>query len=141
MWLNRNTKVLDSFPHKNGNSIPVLYDQVTQCLGSLTISLICATSEWFPQHTRQESYGSHMIAGVHNISCVNCCTCTYFFWKQTASFLLIKFVSNLLDPWPRSEGSCKIGLSFLPFVLRSVLQCVHKFSWNWPSFFWKLAWC
>ena len=112
MWLNRNTKVLDSFPHKNGNSIHVPCDQVTQCLGSLIISLICATSEWCPQHTRQESYGSHMIAGVHSIACVNCCTCTYFFWKQTGSFLSIKFVSKLLDPWPWSEGSCKIGSDF-----------------------------
>ena len=42
MWLSRNTKVLDSFsPQKWGNLIS---DQVTQCPGSLTFSLISVTS-------------------------------------------------------------------------------------------------
>ena len=44
MWLTRNTKVLDSFPLKNGKFMPVLCDQVTQCLGSLRISLVSVTN-------------------------------------------------------------------------------------------------
>ena len=44
MWLTRNTKVLHSFPLKNGKFTPVLCDQVNQCLGLLTIRLASATS-------------------------------------------------------------------------------------------------
>ena len=44
MWLSRNTKLLDSFPLKNGKLKPALCDQVTQCSGSLTISSACAIS-------------------------------------------------------------------------------------------------
>ena len=32
-----------------------------------------------------------MIAHVHNIARVNCCTCTYFFQKQTGSLLTTPF--------------------------------------------------
>ena len=45
----------------------------------LTISLVCVTSMM-----RKKNYGSHMIAHAHKITNVNCCTCTYFFPKQTA---------------------------------------------------------
>ena len=45
MWLSRTTKVVDSSPPlKNGKFKPVLCDQVTQCLGSLTISPVTTTS-------------------------------------------------------------------------------------------------
>ena len=44
MWLSRHTKVLDSFPLKNGKFTHVLCDQVTWCLGLLTISLVSAIS-------------------------------------------------------------------------------------------------
>ena len=43
MWLTRNTTVLDSIPLKNGKFMPVLCDQVTQCSGLQTISLVSAT--------------------------------------------------------------------------------------------------
>ena len=44
MWLSRNTEVLDSFPLKNEKFMPILCDEVTQCLGSLTISPVIVTS-------------------------------------------------------------------------------------------------
>ena len=43
MWSNRNTKVLDCFSPQNGKLTLVLCDQVTQCLSSLTISLVSTT--------------------------------------------------------------------------------------------------
>ena len=54
MWFSINTKILNSFPLKNGKFMPVLCDQVTQCLDSLTIKLVSATStnDIPPHHTR-----------------------------------------------------------------------------------------
>ena len=58
MWLSRNTKVLDSFsPQKWGN---VISDQVTQCPGSLTFSLIIVTSiNDVPQYKARELWIAH----------------------------------------------------------------------------------
>ena len=58
MWLNRNTKVFDSY-------LPQKWEVIacSMCLGSPT--------------------RSHIIAHCHNIARVDCCTCTYFFPKQT----------------------------------------------------------
>ena len=45
------------------------------------------------------------------------------------------FSHCLLDPWPRPEGSYKIGS-----VCRSVFPSVRKFSQNWViSFFVKIS--
>ena len=44
IWLSRNTIISNYFPLKNGTFMPVLCDQVTQCLSSLTISLVSTTS-------------------------------------------------------------------------------------------------
>ena len=46
IWLSRHTKVLDSFPplFRNAKLMLVLCDQVTQYLGSLTISPVSTTS-------------------------------------------------------------------------------------------------
>ena len=44
MRLSRNTKVFDSFSTQKWKLTPVLCDQVTQCSGSLTFSLVSTTS-------------------------------------------------------------------------------------------------
>ena len=44
MWLSRKTNIF-----KNGKLMPVLCDQVTQHLDSLTISPVRATSKWHPK--------------------------------------------------------------------------------------------
>ena len=46
-----------------------------------------------------------------------------------------------MDPWPRPEGSCKIGsVPVRPSVLPSIFPSVYKFSENWLiSFFWNLV--
>ena len=43
MWLSKNTEVWIAFPLKNGKLMPVICEQVTQCLGSLTFSLVSTT--------------------------------------------------------------------------------------------------
>ena len=67
------------FPLKMG-SYSLFY--VIRLLGvwvHLTISLVCVTSTMM-----KKIFGSHMIAHAYKIAHVNCCTCTYFFPKQTA---------------------------------------------------------
>ena len=63
------------FPIKNRKLMPAKCDWVTQCLGSLTFSLVSALStirsKRIMDHTR-----------IHNIAQVICHTCTYFFPKQ-----------------------------------------------------------
>ena len=60
MWLRRNTKILDSFSLQNGKLTPVLCDQVTQCSGSLTFSLVSATStNDIPPHEAKELWIAH----------------------------------------------------------------------------------
>ena len=44
MWLSRKTNIF-----KNGKLMPVLCDQVTQHLDSMTISPVRATSKWHPK--------------------------------------------------------------------------------------------
>ena len=66
----------------------VLCDQVTWCLGLLTISLVT-------HYRKQKNYGSHMIAHIHNIACVNYSTGTYFFLKHcnnNLEFIFFYFV-------------------------------------------------
>ena len=70
-------------PLKNWKITPVLCDQVSQCLSSLTINLVSATST----NDVPIIGGSHTIARVHNIARVNCSKCTYFFLKQTENWV------------------------------------------------------
>ena len=91
MWLNRNTKLLDSFPPQkwevkacsmwSGYSVfkfidsqPCLHDKHKLC----------------PHHTRQKNYGLHTIARVHNITHANCSTWNYIFQKQTGNCSLTR---------------------------------------------------
>ena len=70
MLLSRNSKVLDSFPPvKSGKLMPVLCDQVTQCLDSLTISLVSQQAQMAYQHMRQKNCGMHTTACIHNSAC------------------------------------------------------------------------
>ena len=85
MWLSRNTKVLETFPLKNGKLTPFLCDQVTQCLDSLSFSLFSPTSTKTSTPYEEKKNGSHTIARVHNIARVNFCTCTYVFLKQNGT--------------------------------------------------------
>ena len=74
MWLNRNTKVLDSFPPQKW--------LVYACSMWSDYSVF---GKWCSHHRRQKNYGSHTIARVHNIARLNCSTGTYFFLKHWRS--------------------------------------------------------
>ena len=50
-------------------------------------------------HMRQKNYGLHMITCVHNIVHVNCCTCTYFFPKQTGYCNILITDKLLITVW------------------------------------------
>ena len=81
MWLSRNTKLLDSFPLKNGKLSPLCVISLL----SVWVHLQSARDkhEYCPHHTRQKNYGSLTIACLHNKAHMNCRTCTYFSSKQT----------------------------------------------------------
>ena len=82
------------------------------------------------QDTRQT-----LLSTLSNINC-KILEITNSYLTQT-----LLFGCTLLDPWPRPEGSNKIG-SVRSSVLQSLLPSVHKFSRDWLiSFFWNLAWC
>ena len=52
-------------------------------------ALLAQPVKMISHHRRQKNYGSHTIAGIHNIACVNCSTCIYFFLKQTEITLIL----------------------------------------------------
>ena len=82
------------------------------------------------QDTRQT-----LLSTLSNINC-KILEVTNSYLTQT-----LLFGCTLLDPWPRPEGSNKIG-SVRSSVLQSLLPSVHKFSRDWLiSFFWNLACC
>ena len=96
MWLSRNTKLLDSFPHQKWG--------VKACY-MWPGYLVLKKHKWRPHHTRQKNYGSHMITRIHNIARVNCCLCTYVFLKQTAGRRLKqKCMGNVLMYLKRFKG-------------------------------------
>ena len=71
-WLSRKFKLLDSFSPQKWE---VRFTDIEPCL--------CDKHEWLLHHMRLKNYVSHLITHSHNIAHVNCCTCTYFFPKQT----------------------------------------------------------
>ena len=73
---NQYTRILSSDNHY---TLAPEVTQVTQCFSSLTISLVSTTSII----QGKKNYDLHTTACIHNIARVNCCTCTYFFLKQT----------------------------------------------------------
>ena len=80
-WVKNETlKYWILFLLKNEKFMSVLYDQITQCSDSLTFTLVSATStKDVPPYEAKELWITHIC----NIAHVNCCTCTYFFLKQT----------------------------------------------------------
>ena len=93
-WLSRNTKVLNSFLLKMRREYLVCMIRLISASVQWQSALL-AQQEWCLHHVRKKNYGSHTIAGIHNIVHANCHTCTYFFLKQTDS-LTEKLVLHFL---------------------------------------------
>ena len=121
MWLSRNTKVLDSFsPQKSGYSVFGFTDMQ---------HFWCEKLDWHPtiQSKRiMDHIQSHTFAHVHNLAHVNCCTCTYFFQKQT-TFLFDIFIKKEFVYWTCSQKSSP------PWHYKNWKITNFCFIWKWSS--------
>ena len=123
-WLNRNIKVLGSFPPQKR--------EVNTCSMWSGYSVFgftdnqpcwCDKHEWHIHHMRQKNYVSHTITHVHNIGHGNCSTYTYFFPKQTDIHNRVVTQTSQMSKWYFRYFS-KDSKS----KLKQVIKCKFKMS-------------